>query len=116
MEIKELNLEEGSIECIRVNSKSLVIELKKWNQAAVKIIISEYTKFIEYDSIGREISEFVILDNSELLEKEKEELIKLDFDEEECNQLIHLKFVGLSDLPLLEVIANKNELQVKTDY
>lgn len=116
MEIKDLNLEEGSIECIKVNSKSLVIELKRWNQTTVTIIISEYTKFIEYDSIGREISEFVILDSSELLEKEKEELRKLDYEEEECNQLIHLNFIGLSDLPLLVVIANKNEIQVNKNY
>ncbi|MEK3789135.1 hypothetical protein [Paenibacillus sp. FSL K6-1230] len=113
MEIKELNLEEGSIENVEINSKYLGIELKRWDQSFVKIIINDYTKFVEFDSIGREISEFVILDNSEFLEDEKEKLLRLDFDEEEINQLIYVKFIGLSDLPLLEVIANKNEIQVK---
>lgn len=113
MEINELNLDEGSIVNVEVNSKYLGIELKRWDQALVKIIIKDYTKFVEYNSIGREIIEFVIFDNSEFLEDEKEELRGLDFDEEEINQLIHLKIIGLNDLPLLEVIANKNEIQVK---
>lgn len=113
MEVKELSLEEGSIENVEINSKNLVIELKKWDQTSVKIIIKDYTKFVEFNSIGREISDFAILDNSEFLKDEKEELLRLDFDEEEINQLIHVKFIGLNDLPLLEVIANKNEIQVK---
>ncbi|MGG4128750.1 hypothetical protein ABEW19_10785 [Paenibacillus illinoisensis] len=112
MEINELRLEEGAIQYLGLNSESLVIEVKRWNQEFLKITINSYVKFIEYDSIGREISEFLILENSEFLKKEKEELVKLDFDENECNQLVHLKFVGLSELPLLDVIADKNEIHV----
>ncbi|WP_433708299.1 hypothetical protein [Paenibacillus illinoisensis] len=112
MEINELRLEDGAIQYLGLNSESLVIEVKRWNQELLKITINSYVKFIEYDSIGREISEFLILENSEFLKKEKEELVKLDFDENVCNQLVHLKFVGLSELPLLDVIADKNEIHV----
>ncbi|MGG0824522.1 hypothetical protein ABE099_16800 [Paenibacillus turicensis] len=113
MELKKLNIEEGSIEFIGINSKTLIIELKKWNQRTINIIINDYTKLIDFNSIGREISELLVLENSELLRKEKEELMELDFDIEELSQLIHLQFIGLSNLPLLEVVFNKNEVEIK---
>lgn len=113
MELKELNVEEGTIESIGVSSKKLIIELKKWNQSPLKIFINDYTKLIDFDSIGREISELLVLDNSELLSKEKEELTELDFDIEELSQLIHLQFIGLGNLPLLEVIFNRNEVEIE---
>lgn len=31
----------------------------------------------------------------------------MDFDEEELNNLVHLRITGFSDLPLLDIIFNK---------
>lgn len=113
MDLKKLNIEEGSIKFICINSKSIIIELKTRNQRTIKIIINDYTKLIDFDSIGREISEFLVSDNSDLLRKEKEELIELDFDIEELSQLIHLQFIGLGQLLLLEVIVNKKAVKIE---
>lgn len=112
VEINKCNFEEGSIYSLRISNESLEISISKWNKKDVKIIITDYTRLYEYNSIGREISNFEVHHDSDMLVMERKELREMDVDEEECNQLIHLKFVGYSELPLLDIITNKSAIQI----
>lgn len=103
----DFNLDEGRVSSINITEEKLEIYITKWNTEKLGIIIKDYTRLYEYNSIGREISNFEVFNQSSLLEIELRELKKMDFDEEELNNLVHLRITGFSDLPLLDIIFNK---------
>lgn len=104
------NLDEGRVSSINITEDKLEIYITKWNGRNLVIVFKEYTRFYEYNSIGREISNFEIFNQSSLLEIERRELKKMDFDEEELNNLVHLRITGFSDLTLLDIIFNKSSI------
>ena len=108
--INSISNMDNTINKICIKDSCLTIYIKTWDQKIRQITFSDYYAFKEKKSIGREIGDIIIRENSSLLEELKEDIINGDGTVDEIATIKSIIFYdSWNEIILLEVLAENIE-------